>query len=314
MKILVTGGAGFIGSHITDELIANGHKVIVVDNLSVGKKENVNLKAQFYNVDIRNIELLEKIFLDESPDIVNHHAAQSYVTKSMKDPSFDAEVNIIGSLTLLNLSLKYGVKKFVFASTSVVYPEPEYIPVDEKHQIAPMSNYGITKYAMECYLRLYYATHNLFYCAFRYGNVYGPRQDPNGESGVVAIFAKQILQGARSTIFGDGSKTRDYVYIDDVVKANLLGMFNFQGGDVFNVSCGIETSDFEVFNTISEALKSKIKPLYTQKRSGELDRSCLDSQKAKIQLGWVPKVDFKNGILVTVDYYKNLYKKCFKAL
>lgn len=305
MKVLVTGGAGFIGSHIADKLIEIGHEVVIVDDLSMGKKGNINPHAKFYNLDVRDLAGLEKLFITEKPDIVNHHAAQSDVTKSMVDPTFDAGVNILGSLNIINLSLKYKVKKIIFASTSVVYPEPEYIPVDEKHTIKPISNYGISKYAVECYLRLYYETYGLNYCAFRYGNVYGPRQDPNGESGVVAIFAKQMFSGVQPTIFGNGKKTRDYVYIDDVVNANIIAIKQFSGGDMFNISCEIETTDFEVFDAVRKSAGKNIEPTYKKKRPGELDRGCLANKKAKSVLGWMPKVTFEAGIPLTVKSYRD---------
>lgn len=308
MKILVTGGAGFIGSHIVDKLIEIGYEVVVVDNLSSGKSENLNSEAKFYNTDIRDFDSLSKIFEIEKPNIINHHAAQSDVTKSMSDPLYDAQVNIIGSLNLIHLSLGNNIKKMIFASTSVVYPEPEYLPVDEKHVISPISNYGITKYTVECYLKLYYETYGLNYCAFRYGNVYGPRQDPNGESGVVAIFSKQIYSGVKSIIFGNGKKTRDYVYISDVVDANIMAIENFSGGDVFNVSWSKEITDYEVFDTIRNVVGSKMEPVYKDKRPGELERGCLDSTKAKEILKWCPKIDFKTGIKMTVPTFSLVNK------
>ena len=296
MKVLVTGGAGFIGSHIVDKLIQSGHRVIIVDNLASGKKENINPKAEFYEVDIRNMPDLEKIFREESPDIVNHHAAQNDVTTSMKDPAFDASVNILGSLNLINLSVTYKIKKFIFASTSVVYPDTNDLPTSEEYLIKPISAYGISKYAIEQYLKLYNENYGLKYTIFRYGNVYGPRQDPNGESGVVAIFSKQISEGIRPTIFGDGNKTRDYIHIDDVISANMLVLDKLGNGNVYNLGWGREISDFEVLDTVRKTLGVKVDPIYGKKRKGEHSRVCLDPSKAKAEIGWIPKVSFEVGI------------------
>ncbi|HDD35232.1 MAG TPA: NAD-dependent epimerase/dehydratase family protein, partial [Candidatus Desulfofervidus auxilii] len=224
MKVLLTGGAGFIGSHIADKLVEEGNEVIIVDNLSTGKKKNLNPKAKFYDVDITNVNALEEVFSKEKPDIVNHHAAQTDVRHSMRDPNFDAMVNVLGSLNILQLCSKYRVKKIIYASTSAVYNEPLYVPMDEKHPIDPLSGYGVTKYTVELYLHVYSQNHGISYTIFRYGNVYGPRQDPYGECGVVAIFSEQMLAGIQPTIFGDGSKTRDYVYVGDIVDANIFAM------------------------------------------------------------------------------------------
>lgn len=284
MKILITGGAGFIGSHIGDKLAEMGNRVIIVDDLSAGKEENINPQASFYKLDIRDRESLERVFAQEQPEIVNHHAAQTDVRRSMQDPIFDAQVNVLGSINVIDLSLKYRVRKVIFASTSAVYPEPKYLPADERHPINPLSAYGISKYTTEHYLHLYFDTYGLRYTTFRYGNVYGPRQYPDGEAGVVAIFSEQMLSGVQPTIFGDGSKTRDYVNIDDIVRANMLVMEGLGDGQVFNLGWAREVTDFEVFDAVRKAVGVEVEPVYDKKRPGEVERICLDSSKAKARL------------------------------
>lgn len=229
MKILVTGGAGFIGSHIVDLYIKNGYEVIIIDDLSTGKAEYVNPKAKFYKLDINESNLndnkLEDIFKEERPDIVNHHAAQISVSESVKDPVFDANVNILGTLNLLENCVKYNVKKFIFASTGgAIYEETEKIPIDENHPTRPLSPYGVSKLAIENYLYFYKKVHHLDSVILRYANVYGPRQDPYGEAGVVAIFINKMLKGENPIIYGDGNQTRDFVYISDAAQSNLLAL------------------------------------------------------------------------------------------
>jgi len=303
MKVLVTGGAGFIGSHLVDGLLRQGHRVAVVDDLSSGKADNVNRAATLHVADIRDVSALAQIFERERPEIVSHHAAQTDVRRSMSDPAFDASVNVVGLVNVLQLGVTYGVAKVLFASSSAVYPEPQFVPVDETHPIRPQSAYGLTKYVGEKYLELYGDARGLRFTAFRYGNVYGPRQDPGGEAGVVAIFSAQMLDGVRPTLFGDGTKTRDYLHVDDVVAANLLAM---DGGDgqVFNLGWGREITDREVFTAVRSALGTSVEPSYGNKRPGELDRIALDSTKAKTFLGWTPRIQFEQGIPLTVDYYR----------
>lgn len=304
MKVLVTGGAGFIASHITDAVIQKGHEAVVVDNLATGKKENINSRARFYNVNIRNLQELEKIFAKEKPDIVNHHAAQTDIRKSMENPSFDAEVNILGSLNVIQLASKYKARKMIFASTSAVYPEPQYLPVDERHPVKPISAYGVAKYAVEFYLHLFRETTGLRFTAFRYGNVYGPRQDPHGEVGVVAIFIERMISGLQPTIFGDGKKTRDYVFVDDVATVNLLAMEDAGDGEVFNIGWENETSVSEVFNAVRKGLGVDVTPKYDKEKPGELNRVCLATKKAKDLFGWTPKIKFEEGIGLTINSFK----------
>ncbi|ODS31185.1 MAG: UDP-glucose 4-epimerase [Candidatus Scalindua rubra] len=307
MKVLVTGGAGFIASHLVDSLISQGHDVVIIDNLSTGKRENVNSKAAFFEEDICNTESLEKIFSKEKPDIVNHHAAQIDLRKSVREPLYDAQINILGSLNLINLSNKYNVKKIIYISTGgAVYGEPKYLPVDEKHLINPQSQYGVSKHTVELYLFAFKQTHNLDYAVLRYPNVYGPRQDPHGEAGVVAIFTEQMLDGKQPTIFGDGTKTRDYVYVDDIIDANMNVMFKSVSShdEIYNIGWGKEIKDIEIFESVRDALGLYVKPIYDKKRQGEIDHICLDSTKAVKGLGWKPKVELQDGIRLTTNFYK----------
>ena len=306
MKILVTGGAGFIGSHVVDALVREGHAVVVVDDLSMGRREQVHPAARFYQIDIRRRDALEEIFRAERPELINHHAAQGNLRRSMAEPSFDASVNILGSLILLELSLAYSVRKFIYISSGgAVYGEPQRLPVDEAHPVHPMSAYGVSKYSVEQYLDLFGVDSGLDYAILRYANVYGPRQDPGGEAGVVAIFSRQMLAGERPTIFGDGTKTRDYVHVNDIVRANLLVMQEEKtAGRVFNLGLGREVSDRTVFELVRSAVGATVEPILVAKRPGEIDRICLDSSRAKADLGWEPTILLEDGILRTVASYR----------
>ena len=303
MKVLVTGGAGFIGSHVADRLIKEGHQVVVVDDLSLGRRENLHPKAKFHHLDICYEGLIE-LFQQEKPDIVNHHAAQVNLRLSVEDPLFDARVNLLGSLNLLECSRQTGVKKFIYISSGgAIYGQAKRLPVREEDPLSPLSPYGLHKYMVELYLPLYYQTYGLPYTILRYPNVYGPRQDPKGEAGVVAIFSQQMLRGERPTIFGDGSKTRDYVFVHDIVEANLLAM---QGGDqqTYNLGWGREVTDQEIFDRVRDALTSDMQPIYGEKRPGEIDHISLDSTRIKSSLGWQPHIHLEEGIPIAVAYYK----------
>jgi len=305
LKILVTGGAGFIGSNLVDALISLGHDVAVVDNLSSGLKKNLNTKARFYQIDICDKKLHE-VFEREKPDIVYHHAAQIDVRKSGEDPVYDAEVNILGSLNLITNCLRYGVKKVVYASTGgAIYGDPQYLPADENHPINPISQYGISKHTVEHYLHLYSIIHGLEYVALRYSNVYGPRQNPYGEAGVVAIFAIQMLSGKQPTIFGPGDKTRDYTHVSDIVTANIIALDRGKNA-IYNIGTGTETKDQEIFDTLASVLSYKGKPIYAPVRPGEVYRIALECSKAREELGWSPTLSLREGIARTAEYYRQL--------
>jgi UDP-glucose 4-epimerase len=308
LKILVTGGAGFIGSNLVDKLIDLGHEVIIADNLTSGFQRNLNPKAKFYKIDIRDKRLSE-IFEREKPEIVNHHAAQIDVRKSGEDPIADAEANILGSLNLISNCIGFGVKRVVYASTGgAIYGDPQYIPADENHPITPISQYGISKHTVEHYLHLYSIIHGLEYVALRYSNVYGQRQNPYGEAGVVAIFAIQMLTGKQPTIFGPGDKTRDYTHVSDIVEANIIALKRGANA-IYNIGTGIETKDQKIFDTMASVLGYKGKPIYAPLRPGEVYRIALDCTKAKKELNWSPKLSLKQGMVQTAEYYKYLAKQ-----
>ena len=304
MKVVVTGGAGFIGSQLVDALVARGDSVAIVDNLSTGSRRNVNPKARLHVVDITDAAAVAAVFASERPDAVSHHAAQTDVRRSLADVPFDARTNILGSIHVLDGCVKHGAKKVVFASTSAIYPETDALPTPETHALRPVSAYGVSKMTVENYLALYQIAFGLRWTAFRYGNVYGPRQDPHGECGVVAIFSGQLLEGKTPVIFGDGAKTRDYIHVDDIVRGNLLALDGAGDGEVFNLGMGREVSDLEVFQGVATALASPIAPLFSEKRPGELDRVCLDISKARRVLGWSPRVMLAEGMAATVGYYQ----------
>jgi UDP-glucose 4-epimerase len=308
LKILVTGGAGFIGSNLVDTLVGLNHDVVVVDNLSSGLKKNLNPKARFYEIDIRDKRLSE-IFEREKPDIVDHHAAQIDVRKSGEDPIADAEANILGSLNLITNCVRFGVQRVVYASTGgAIYGDPQYLPADEKHPVNPISQYGVSKHTVEHYLHLYSIVNGLDYIILRYSNVYGQRQNPYGEAGVVAIFAIQMLTGKQPTIFGPGDKTRDYAHVSDIVKANIVALEKGKNA-IYNIGTGVETSDQEIFDTLAGVLGYKGPPIYAPVRKGEVYRSALDCSKAQKELGWSPKLSLKEGIAQTAEYYRKLARQ-----
>ena len=304
MKILVTVGAGFIASHVVDRFIADGHQVVVVDNLATGFRENVNPKAKFFELDIRDPKIAE-VFETERPDAVDHHAAQMDVRRSVREPIYDAEVNVLGTLRLLELSRQVGVKRWIYISTGgAVYGEPQSLPVREDHPINPLSPYGATKHTPEHYLFIYRALHQLQYVVLRYANIYGPRQSPHGEAGVTAIFSEAMLLGKTCTLFGDGSKTRDYVFIEDVVRANVAALTQGDGG-VFNIGTGRATTDFEIFDLVRKALgMPDLAPVYGEKRPGEIDHIALANERARDGLGWSPQVSLEEGVRRATAFYR----------
>jgi len=303
MRVLVTGGAGFIGSHVADKMIAQGHEVTIVDNLSTGRPRNIPGRAEFHELDIRD-EALGDVFASFNPEIVSHHAAQMDVRKSVTDPAYDANVNILGTLNLLECCRRYGTRKVLYAGTGgAMFGEAKYLPVDEAHPVNPISPYGITKHTVEHYLGAYQTNFGLDFTVLRYPNVYGPRQDPNGEAGVVAIFSVQLLRGKRPRIFGDGGKTRDYCYVEDIVEASMLALENGSGG-IYNLGRAVEVSDQEIFQAVRDAVGVDTQPTYAPKRPGEVERIALDATAAREALGWQWKTTLTAGVAKAVAYYK----------
>jgi UDP-glucose 4-epimerase len=304
MNILVTGGAGFIGSNVADAFIAEGHNVVIVDDFSGGKDENVNPKAKVYRMDIRDTGV-ETIFRDEKIDVMCHHAAQMDVRKSVADPRFDASVNVLGFLNLMEAGRKHGLKKVTFASTGgAIYGEQDYFPADELHPLRPLSPYGITKLVTEKYLFFYKETYGIEHVILRYANIYGPRQSPHGEAGVVAIFTTKMLKGEQPVINGDGKQTRDYVFVGDVVKANLLAL-NYKGSNIYNIGTGIETDVNQLFRHLKKHTGSSCSEEHAPAKAGEQMRSVISSLKIHTELGWAPSVTIEEGLKKTVEYFKN---------
>ncbi|TAK66795.1 MAG: NAD-dependent epimerase/dehydratase family protein [Bacteroidetes bacterium] len=303
MNILLTGGAGFIGSHIADAYLNAGHTVTIIDNLSTGSVGNLNTNARFYQMDIREFAI-DKIFDEGNFDVVNHHAAQMDVRKSVIDPIFDSSVNILGTLNLLENCKRCGVKNFIFASTGgAIYGEQDYFPADELHPQRPLSPYGITKLAVEKYLFYYDQVWGIHPTILRYANVYGPRQNPHGEAGVVAIFARKMLSGETVTINGDGEQTRDFVFVQDVVAANLIALTQ---GDTatYNIGTGIETTVNKIYSTMELLLGTHCGKMYAPAKEGEQRRSVLSFDKIKTALAWQPSVTLGAGLDATLNYFK----------
>lgn len=302
MKVLVTGGAGFIGSHVVDAFIERGDEVVVVDDLSSGRVENLNPSAKLYKIAIQDPNLAE-IFEQEKPDIISHHAAQIDVRRSVAEPLLDAQINILGSIALLELAQKYNVKRFVYISTGgAVYGEPVYLPCDEDHPIQAICQYGVSKYTVERYLFAYRDMYGLPYTVLRYPNVYGPRQDPHGEAGVVAIFAKRMNKQERVTIFGDGKQERDFLYVGDCARANVQVVEQDKDG-VFNLGTGRGTSINQLFDTMREITHYPHLPIYKPAKPGETYKIYLTAQKANDDLGWQPSTPLLNGLEQTIDFF-----------
>ena len=307
MRVLVTGGAGFIGSHIVDGLVTEGHTVFVIDNLSEGDRSSLNPAARFFNVSINDASGLQRAFAEASPDVVSHHAAQISVRNSMSDPARDAEVNIIGSLNVLQCCVAHGVERVIFASSSAVYSKPQRLPMSEGHPKMPESVYGVSKLSVENFIRLYSNTYGIKHKIFRYGNVFGPRQNPHGEAGVVAIFTGQFHRGEQPTIFGDGSKTRDYIFVSDIVAANMTALDEVGDNDTYNLAKGVGVSDFEIFDAVRGASDSSMQPRYAPVRPGEAQHVSLDSSKAQNTLIWQPRVSLTDGITQVVEDYRRTH-------
>ena len=305
MKALVTGGAGFIGSHVVNLYISQGYEVVVLDDLSTGRVSNLNPAAQFYELDIRSTQL-DEIFARERPDFVNHHAAQMDVRRSVAEPLFDADVNILGSLNLIECARRHHVKRFIYVSTGgAVYGEPKYLPCDEAHPVNPICQYGASKHTVEHYLFMYHQNYGLEYCVLRYPNVYGPRQDPQGEAGVVAIFAGQMLADKQVEIYGDGEQQRDFVYVDDCAQANLLALTSPKSSGIYNLGSGHGTSVNELFAMLQALTGYQKPPRHGPARIGETRRIYLDAQRAEGELGWTPATSLTDGLQQTLEYFRS---------
>lgn len=306
MKILVTGGAGFIGSHIVDAYIDLGHDVFIIDNLSSGKKKHINPKAYFYHIDILNKIEIDKIIDNVKPEIINYHAAQISVRNSVKDPINDSQINILGFLNLMEAGRKNGLKKVIFASSGgVVYGDAKKIPTPEDYvPLQPMSPYGITKLCTEYYLNFYKQSYGITYTALRYSNIFGPRQSPHGEAGVVAIFSLKLLKGVSPKINGSGTQTRDYLYVKDVVSANVIAL-NPEIEGSYNIGTGIETDVNQIYDSLRKIIKTEINAIYGPPKIGEQERSCLDASLALKIMRWSPQTNLHEGLRQTVAYFQN---------
>jgi len=307
MKILVTGGAGFVGSHLVDRLIKENHKVVTIDNLSTGKKRNINPKAKFYKIDICNPRISD-IFKKEKPEVIFHYAAHINARESVENSIFDAKINILGSLNVLENCRRSKVKKVFFASSGgEIYGAADKIPTPENYSLRPMSPYGVGKLAIEKYLDSYYQLFDLPYVILRYGNIYGPRQNPYGEAGVIAIFAAKMLRNKQPLIHGDGRQTKDYIFIDDAIEATVLSFKNnFRG--ILNIGTGKEKSVLEIFRMIKNLTNSRVKKKYIPCPPCVFKRGCLSIKKIKKGLGWRPRYPLNKGLEITVDWFKKNLK------
>lgn len=304
LRILITGGAGFIGSHLVDTLVREGHQVSIVDDLSSGRRDQVNPLARFYDMSVTSPEL-NTVIQQERPQVVIHHAAQLDVRFSVSNPEKDAQINVLGSLNLLEASIKWEVERFIFASSGgAMYGEPRQFPCSEENPIEPLSPYGAAKATVETYLHYYRQVHGLKSFALRYANVYGPRQDPHGEAGIIAIFTLAFLEGRAPIIFGDGEQVRDFVYVDDVVAANTACLTSNKPGS-YNIGTGEGTSVNKITSILKELIKSQLQPKYVEAKLGEVYRIALNANYAERNLNWTPNVKLVEGLTRTVEYFKN---------
>ncbi len=303
-KILVTGGAGFIGSHVVDLFIDKGYEVVVLDDLSTGRVSNLNPRAKFYQMDIRSPEIRE-VFAAEKPDYISHHAAQMDVRRSVAQPLFDAHVNILGSINLIECAREFGVKRFVYISTGgAVYGEPEHLPCNELHPINPICQYGASKHTVEHYLYMYHVNYGLNYTVLRYPNVFGPRQDPHGEAGVVAIFTGKMMAGEPVVVNGDGQQTRDFIYVGDCAYGNYLAITVDHKPGIYNLGWGRPTSINEIFLTLVKVTGYEFPVQYGPAKVGETRHIYLDASKIHKELGWSPTLTLEEGLEKTVAYFR----------
>lgn len=306
MRILVTGGTGFIGLNVVSGYLKDKHEVAVISRFTSGEKEGLNKKAKFYKADIRNREILEEVFKDFKPEIVNHHAGHIGVKESVDNPLYDADINIIGSLNVFELAVKYGVRRVIFPSTGGIYGEPAKLPANEDTPIEPISPYGVSKYCAENYLNYFKRFYGIERVILRYANVYGPWQDPSVDAGVVKIFIEKIFKGEKPVVYGDGTQTYDFIFVEDVVRANILALNGKEG--IYNIGTGTETSVNKLIEIISKTLGQEVKPEYASPRIGEIKRISLDGEKAKKELGFAPKYSLEEGIRKTIEWYRGKIK------
>jgi len=305
VKILVTGGAGFIGSHVVDAYVAAGHEVAVLDSLVTGRAENVNPGATLHRVDVRDLAQVQAVVTSFKPEVVSHHAAQAEVPKSVADPGYDALINVVGGLNVLKACVDNSVRKVIFSSTGgALYGEPDVVPADEDHPVRPLSPYGTSKLAFEQYLGMFARTYGLAFTTLRYANIYGARQDFFAEEGrVVAIFAARMIEGKPVTIDGDGTQSRDMLHVGDVAIANLAALDRGDGG-TYHVSSGVPVTVNDIFRKLSLLTEYKLEPRYGPARKGDVYRIALDNARAREQLGWEPRIPLDEGLRLTVDYFR----------
>jgi UDP-glucose 4-epimerase len=306
VKILVTGGAGFIGSHVVDAYVAAGHEVAVLDNLTTGREDNVNPAAHLHRVDVRDLGQVRSAIASFRPEVVNHHAAQSEVPKSVADPGYDAHVNVVGGLNVLKACTDNAVRKVIFSSTGgALYGEPDIVPAGEDHPVRPVSPYGTSKFAFEQYLGTFDRTFGLRYTTLRYANIYGPRQDFFAEEGrVVAIFASRMIEGKPVTVDGDGNQSRDMLHVGDVATANLAALERGDGG-TYHISSGVPVTINDLFRKLALLTEYKHEPKFGPPRKGDVYRIALDNTRAAEELGWVPRIQLEEGLRLTVDYFRD---------
>jgi UDP-glucose 4-epimerase len=298
LRILVTGGAGFIASHIVDRLILLGHEVCIIDSMIHGKKSNVNKNTILKEIDIRDEKIID-IFHEFRPEIVIHNAAQISVPRSIEKPMEDASINILGSINVLEASRKVGVRKIIYPASAAIFGQPVYLPINEIHPLNMISGYGITKHTVEHYLQVYKILYNMDYVVLRYSNVYGPRQDSTGEGGVISIFCEKVLKNISPYIYGDGEQLRDFVYVKDIVKANIIAIESLENG-IYNVCSSNKISVNQLLHIINEVTGKNIKPIYTIEREGDIKNSYMTYEKIKKETGWKPEYDLYEGIKETI--------------